>query len=107
MSCWRLLLGLSSGLCTCGDLCPLHQDGGCLFSVTHHLTLQLMYSRRSRCGHPRHTADKHAVFDDVGSRFQNLVYHGGRAVLLVRHPFRAMLRKQHAFTQHLTGLSWT
>ena len=64
MSCSRLLLGLASGLSTCGDLAPQHEDGGCLFSVTHHLTLQLMYSRRSRC-RPNYTADMHAMFDDV------------------------------------------
>ena len=74
MSCWRLLLGLASGLCTCGDLCPLHQDGGCLFSVTHHLTLQLMYSRRSRCGHLRHTADMQAVFDEVEQYYDGYVH---------------------------------
>ena len=64
VSCSRLLLGLASGLSTCGDLAPQHEDGGCLFSVTHHLTYQLMYSRRSRCGH-HYTADMHAMFDDV------------------------------------------
>ena len=44
----RTLLGLGSGLATCGDKNRIHMDGGCLFSSNHHLTYAMMFSQRTR-----------------------------------------------------------
>ena len=75
----RMLLDLTTGLHSCSDRSPRHQDGGCVLSLTHHLTM---------LHRPR-------------SRLASLLQSHGRAVLLIRNPYSAVAS---AYRHHVLGV---
>jgi len=65
-----MLIEFSTGAYTCSVNAAMHEDEGCLVTLTHHMEVK---NRRIR------------------SRLDNIIYFQGRGILLIRNPFDAIL----------------